>query len=108
MSLLSNYFKEMKTKEIIETDNGFLTYYFTSDGLYVEDIYVSPEYRSNGLAKKMLDEVTIIAQEKGCKKILGSCIPSASNSTNSLQAAFSYGFKLHSSANNFIVYSKDI
>ena len=108
MSLLADYFKEHGAKEIVESEKGFATYYFMDEGCYVQDIYVSPDFRREGIASQMLDEVALIAKQKGHTKLFGSCVPSANNSTDSLQAAFDYGFKLHSCRENFIVYCKEI
>jgi GNAT superfamily N-acetyltransferase len=108
MSLLADYFKEKDHKEIIESEKGFATYYFLDEGCYVQDIYVSPEYRNQGIAKKMLDEISEIATKKGYKSLYGSCCPSMKDSTSSLKAAFAYGFELDSSASNFIVYKKGL
>lgn len=108
MSLYSEYVKERLNKEVIENENGFATYLFMDDGVYVEDIFVRKEYRDKGIAKEMLDQISIIAKEKGCKKMIGTVVPSTEGSTHSLQAAFSYGFKLDSCRQNLIVYTKEI
>lgn len=108
MSLLADYLKEKGVKEILETEDSFATYFFMPEGCYVEDIYVAPRSRATGLARKLLDQITMIAKERGCTQLFGSCVPLAINSTDSLSAAFKYGFKLHSAKDNFIVYKKDI
>lgn len=107
-SLYGKYIKELSDKEIIEDERGFATFNFIDDGCYVQDIYVDKEYRNSGVATEMLDKITIIAKEKGCKKLIGTTIPSLKDSTSSLKAAFSYGFKLDSSRQNLIVYIKDL
>ncbi len=107
-SLFGQYIKERLDKEIIEDERGFATYLFIDDGVYVEDIFVNKDYRNQGVAKEMLDKISIIAKEKGYKKIIGSCIPSSKGSTESLQAALAYGFKLDSSRQNIIVYIKEV
>ena len=35
-------------------------------GLYLEDLFVRPEYRGNGIGKALLVELARIAVEKGC------------------------------------------
>lgn len=108
MTLFAEYIKERLNKEIIEDERGFATYLFMDDGVYVEDIFVKKEYRDTGVAKEMLDKISMIAKDKGCKKIIGTVVPSTAGSTHSLQAAFAYGFKLDSSRQNLIVYIKDL
>jgi GNAT superfamily N-acetyltransferase len=107
-SLYGQYIKEQNNKEIIEDERGFATYFFTPDGCLVEDIFVVKEYRSKGVAKEMLDKISIIAKENGCKKMIGTVVPTCKGSTHSLQAALSYGFKLDSCRQNLICYIKEL
>ncbi|WWC88009.1 uncharacterized protein L201_002911 [Kwoniella dendrophila CBS 6074] len=54
---------------------GLALYFFTystwlgAPGLYLEDLYVSPEYRAQGLGKRLFGELGHIASEKGCKRV---------------------------------------
>lgn len=108
MSLYSEYLRERENVETLESDRGFATYYFTNDGCYIKDIYVHPDHRKTGEASKLADEITKIAQEKGCNKLYGSVCPSAKGSTASLKVLLAYGFSLDSSINNFIMMVKEI
>jgi ribosomal protein S18 acetylase RimI-like enzyme len=110
MSLYAQYLMERENKRIVETELGFATFYFLpeKDACYIEDIYVRPEYRKNGEAAKMADEIAAIARDKGCKYLLGSVSPSATNSTASLQVLIAYGFRLDVASPNFIVMKKDL
>ena len=38
-------------------------------GLYVEDLFVAPEFRGQGIGKALLQRVAAIALEKGCKRV---------------------------------------
>jgi ribosomal protein S18 acetylase RimI-like enzyme len=38
-------------------------------GLFLEDIYISEEYRRHNLGEKMLREIAHIAKERGCERI---------------------------------------
>lgn len=107
-SLFSQYIKERSNKEIIEDERGFATYLFMDDGVYVEDIFVSKDYRNQGVAKEMLDKISVIAKEKGYKRMIGTTVPSSNGASSSLQAALAYGFKLDSSRQNLIVYVKGL
>lgn len=108
MSLYAQYINERENKQILETEQGFATYSFTKDGVYIEDIFVSKDYRHNNVASQLADQIIEIAKQKGCTKVFGSVVPSANNSTISLKVLLSYGFKLNSSTNNFILMSKEI
>lgn len=43
-------------------------------GLYLEDLYVSPEYRGKGGGKLLLKKMAQIAIEKGCGRFEWSCL----------------------------------
>jgi GNAT superfamily N-acetyltransferase len=51
---------------------GFALYFFTYStwagrpGVYLEDLFVPPEYRGLGIGKALLESVAAIAVEKGC------------------------------------------
>ncbi len=62
---------------IAETDGvpaGFALYFFNystwlgSPGLYLEDLFVLPEFRGLGIGKTLLRHVAAIAVEKGCPR----------------------------------------
>jgi GNAT superfamily N-acetyltransferase len=54
---------------------GFALYFFNYStwlgrpGLYLEDIFVHPEFRSLGIGKALLKEVAAIALQKGCLRL---------------------------------------
>lgn len=108
MSLFGKYIAEREGKEIVEDAQGFATYCYLSDGVYIQDLYVDPDFRQKGCASKYADQVAEIAKAKGYTKMYGTVMPSASNSTDSLKVLLAYGFKLQSAAQNGIVLVKDI
>jgi GNAT superfamily N-acetyltransferase len=54
---------------------GFAFYFFNystwvgKPGLYLEDIFVQPEFRGLGIGKALLERVAAIAVEKGCPRL---------------------------------------
>lgn len=54
---------------------GFALYFFNYStwlgrpGLYLEDLFVPPEFRGLGIGKALLKRVAAIAQEKGCPRL---------------------------------------
>jgi len=63
---------------ICEIDNkavGFAVYFINYStwlgkyGIYLEDLYVSPEHRGSGAGKAMLRKLAQIAVEKGCARV---------------------------------------
>lgn len=109
LSLYSRYIEERTNKSVLETETGFATYSFPDPTtVYLEDIYILPEYRKKSQASVLADEIADLAKAKGCTKMLGSVVPTANNSTDSLKILIAYGMKLDSCTNNFILLSKGI
>jgi GNAT superfamily N-acetyltransferase len=54
---------------------GFVLYFFNYStwlgrpGLYLEDLFVEPEFRGLGIGKALLEQVAAIAVEKGCLRL---------------------------------------
>lgn len=60
---------------------GIASYYFykisTFSGkkvLYLEDLYILPEFRGMGIGRKFFDELKMIAKNSGCGKIEWKCL----------------------------------
>ncbi|MEI0493548.1 GNAT family N-acetyltransferase [Brachyspira intermedia] len=43
-------------------------------GVYLEDLYINPDYRGLGYGKKLLKEVAKIAIERGCERLDWQCL----------------------------------
>lgn len=43
-------------------------------GIYLEDLYVLPEYRGRGVGKSILTKLAEIAAERGCARLEWSCL----------------------------------
>lgn len=97
-------------EEILETDYGFATYRFLPEegAVYIIEIYILPEYRKQGFASRIADEVGAIAREKGFHHMLGTVNPGAKGSTDSLKVLLAYGMELKSSDATTIVLGKGI
>lgn len=108
MSLYKDYVCELGGRDVIESDKGFATYSFYEDSVYIEDIFISPDFRKTNEASRMADQIASIAKSRGCKKMIGSVIPNNKGSTESLKVLLAYGFKLDSSTNNLILMKKDL
>lgn len=110
MSLYANYINERTFDYILEDDFGFATYRFINDnGVYLIDLYVVPEKRQKGLGKELVRKVEGIAKKQGCIFLLGTVVPTAKNSTESLKVMFSDPkMKLLSSSNDIIVFRKEL
>lgn len=110
LSLYADYLKERTNDQIIEVDFGFVSYRHLPEekSTYIIDIYVSPDFRKEGLAAKLADQVADEARTLGHLKLLGSVVPSNKGSTTSLKVLLGYGMFLKSSTNDFIVFEKGL
>ena len=61
------YIEELEGLEIIESNRGFATYKIEGDELWVYDVFVRPDYRGCGIAKRYFDQLEEIAKENDCK-----------------------------------------
>ncbi|PKM74227.1 MAG: GNAT family N-acetyltransferase [Firmicutes bacterium HGW-Firmicutes-16] len=43
-------------------------------GIYLEDLFVFPEYRGKGYGKKLLQELARIAVDRGCGRLEWACL----------------------------------
>lgn len=68
---------------LIEFNNkiiGYIIYFFNFStfigraGLYLEDIYIDPEYRGNGIGKEAFETLIHIAKEEKCERMEWVCL----------------------------------
>ena len=82
---LKEWLFEKKTAEVVfaEIDGkeiGFALYFHNFStflgqaGLYLEDLYVLPEYRGHGYGKAILTQLAKIAVERGCGRLEWWCL----------------------------------
>ena len=83
--LLSEWIFEKKKAEVIfaldgEKEVGFALFFHNFStflgraGLYLEDLYVKPEYRGKGYGKGLLKTLAEIAVERGCGRFEWWCL----------------------------------
>lgn len=84
-ALLREWIFEKKKAEVIfalegETPVGFALFFHNFStflgraGIYLEDLFVLPEYRSKGYGKGLLKELAAIAVERGCGRLEWACL----------------------------------
>ncbi len=77
-------FDEKKAEVIFAVENGtrvgFALFFHNFStflgraGIYLEDLFVKPEYRGKGYGKGLLTELARIAVERGCGRLEWSCL----------------------------------
>jgi len=110
LSLYAKYLLERSEDKIIETVHGFATYRFLNEGksVYIIDIYVDPDFRKEGEAAAMADDIVAIAKKQGCIELLGTVCPSAKGAAASMKVLLAYGMVPHSASNDLVVFRKEI
>ena len=84
-ALLREWIFEKKKAEVIFAladgkEAGFALFFHNFStflgraGIYLEDLYVKPEYRGKGLGKGLLKQLAKIAVERGCGRLEWSCL----------------------------------
>ena len=84
-ALLADQLFEKKNAEVIfamegEMEVGFALFFHNfstflgRSGLYLEDLFVLPEYRGRGYGKGLLQKLASIAVERGCGRLEWSCL----------------------------------
>ncbi|SHH11126.1 L-amino acid N-acyltransferase YncA [Anaerosphaera aminiphila DSM 21120] len=83
--LLREMLFEKKRAEVFfalldESEIGFALFFHNFStflgraGLYLEDIYIQPQYRGNGYGKQIFKELSSIALERGCGRLELLCL----------------------------------
>lgn len=71
-SLWFKYLEECGGDHVIEHPWGFVTYRFVDKSVYMPEIYIVPERRKEGLAKRLVDEVEKVGRTGGFEMLLGT------------------------------------
>ena len=83
--LLKEWIFEKKKAEVLfvlegESEVGYALFFHNFStflgraGIYLEDLFVKPEYRGKGHGKALLKELARIAVERGCGRLEWSCL----------------------------------
>lgn len=84
-TILTQWLFEKGTAEVIfalegKTEVGFALFFHNFStflgraGVYLEDLYVRPEYRGKGYGKGLITRLAKIAVERGCGRLEWSCL----------------------------------
>lgn len=84
-ALLQEWIFERKKAEVIFAleegqEVGFALFFHNFStflgraGIYLEDLYVLPQYRQKGYGKGLLQQLACIAKERGCGRLEWSCL----------------------------------
>ena len=108
MSLYADYLKDSGLRHIIETDAGFITYEIHGNVCYAVDMYIKPEFRRQGTARQLMNQVVDLALNNNCKWVSTTINTLIKDPTRSMQGLITYGFKITRSEANCIYLVKEL
>lgn len=94
--------------KILKNNKGFAVYSYTEDSVYIEEIYVLPDFRKEDIASQLSETIQEEARNLGYRRLLGSVSASAKGSTDSLRVLLAHGMSLLSSQDDLIWFFKDL
>jgi len=107
-SLYAQYVKERTDRQIIEDSRGFATFVVQQDYVYIEDIYVLPEYRNSKVGQQYEQQIAEYAKSLGLNKLVGSVCITAKNASESAAVLLHIGYKITYVADNMIYFTKKL
>lgn len=105
-TLYAKYIKEREGAEVIENENGFVTYKIVKNECFLINIF--SEKRQNGCARDLIDLLTQEAIDHKCDCITANVYLSDPNVTITTIFALKLGFKIVTANNNVLLIVKEV
>ena len=105
------YIKERLGKDSIQYEDKAFAIFFdypAENAIYVEDVYVSPDYRRSGIGEKIMEDMCNLAKEANRKYLLGSVDITSNNPEASLIGMLKNDFKLYKTDDSMLYVRKEI
>ncbi len=101
-SLWASYIAELRDTVFIEKEWGFISYSLMEDCIYLEDVFVIPERRKEGLALRLVEEAEAVGRAAGRKFSMAVIRLENRGHAESLKAHLTVGFVPYLCENNKI------
>lgn len=108
MSHFAQYTLERTDRLVLEDERGFATYVFYPECVYIEDVYVAPEFRRNGVASEFVETIEKLARSRSITKCAVTVAPQAKTCMDSLKAVIALNFKLIKADNSLLYFERNI
>lgn len=92
MSLYGEYVREKYGQTIIESDIGFLVYKVIDNTCFIETLFVSPDHRNTGEARRLFN--TCLEQIKDCINIIARIDTLTNDATTPILVFSTAGFRV--------------
>ena len=107
-TLYAKYMKERQNAEILENENGFIVYGIGGEECFLMEIYIEPSSRGGPTLKRLMDTLSDIAMECGCKSISATIHVVDPHATKTIASAIKIGFEIKVAQNGIIIIAKNL
>lgn len=107
-SLYGQYIEEREGKNIIESEYGFITLQNLEKTCYLIDIYVVPEKRKTGEARRLGQLAEKCARDSGYTSVITTVVPTAPYCTENIRMLINDKWTVYHSENNIIYLKKEL
>lgn len=94
MDKYAQYVKERTGAELFEDENGFFVYRVDGRNFMVDEIFVLPENRKNGIGRKYSDMIDKMSRENGCSQNICTVCVRSNNYIESFNFIKKMGYKV--------------
>jgi len=108
VELYRQYLKEREGVNLLDYEWGFATYSFEEDCVYLQDIYIVPERRGEGLGVQLMNEVASIAKTREYEIMMGSVDDQANGCERMKKVMKHLGFSEFKKLSGVTYYIKEI
>lgn len=102
LGMYANYVKERRGLDSLERDYGFAIYTLLEGELFIEALYIAPEYRNAGKAHELVGELKELAKQHECNCLVGNVDMRTNTATEALAFHLAMGQKLLAADNSVI------
>jgi ribosomal protein S18 acetylase RimI-like enzyme len=108
LSLYAQYLQERTNRGILEIEDGFATFDYIDNYVYIIDLYVKPEKRNSHVASELADKICEQALKDGKEFLLGSVDANAKGADISHKVLKAYGMVEYKVVEPMIFYVKPL
>lgn len=107
-SLYRDYVKERAGLEMISDENSFVTYKITGEEIFIADMFISKSHRGHKKFKNMIETLSSIGKQSGCKVLSGNIALSDPGASHTMRAVLRVGFKIGDANSRAILVVKNL
>lgn len=108
MDKYRKYIKEREDLNLYEDEKGFFTYKEDRGTFLVSELFVLPEFRTNGVGNEYARKIEELAKEHGCKTIVCTTCIDANNWEQSHKYIKSNGYHEVLVEGTMVYYKKEL